>query len=75
MQKKDIMTVCNLVSVKVTWKRMRKNNVETNSLSSYIFIDGYELYVIYLSQAITCKKKKKTAIKRKSDFSNYKRIA
>ena len=33
---------------------MSKNDVETNLLPSYIYINGYELYVTYSAQAITC---------------------
>ena len=34
---------------------MSKNDVEMNPLLSYICINGYELYVTYPGQAITCK--------------------
>ena len=53
---------------------MSKNDVEMNPLPSYIYINGYELYVTYLGQAITCKCGGETGHmqaeckKRKSDF-------
>ena len=34
---------------------MSKNDVEMNPLPSYIYINGYELYVTYPGQTITCK--------------------
>ena len=34
---------------------MNKNELETNPLPSYIFIDGFELYVTYKGQTVTCK--------------------
>ena len=34
---------------------MNKNELETNSLPSYIFIDGFELYVTYKGQTVTCR--------------------
>ena len=34
---------------------MNKNELETNPLPSYIFIDGFELYVTYKGQTVTCR--------------------
>ena len=34
---------------------MNKNELETNPLPSYIFIDGFELYVNYKGQTVTCR--------------------
>ena len=34
---------------------MNKNELEINPLQSYIFIDGFELYVTSKGQAVTCR--------------------
>ena len=53
---------------------MNKNDVETNPSPSYLYINGYELYVTYSGRAITCKCCGETGHmqaeykKRKSDF-------
>ena len=53
---------------------MSKNDVETNPLPSYIYINDYELYATYPSQAIPCKYCGETGHmqakwkKRKADF-------
>ena len=34
---------------------MNKNDLEVNPLPSYIHVDGFELYVTYPGQELTCK--------------------
>ena len=46
--KNDLQSGIRLIS-------MSKNDAETNPLPSYIYINGYELYVTYPRQSITCK--------------------
>ena len=41
--------------IRILTKFMNKNELETNPLPSYIFIDGFELYVTYKGQTVTCR--------------------